>query len=147
MGVSAFLLPSSLNIAIGQRLVRRLCDQCKKEEKEVPLRIRDIIEKELAKIPEATKTEYAPILEKGIKIWHAPGCKFCAGKGTKGRIAIYEVMFMNSQIEKIIIEGPTESKIVEETVVQGMITMKQDGFLKVLAGLISVEEAMEAVED
>lgn len=146
MGVSGFLVPPSVNIAMAQRLVRRLCSQCKKEVDLSP-KIKEMIEKELAEIPEQTKKEYANIFSKEIKIWQAPGCKFCAGKGTKGRIAIFEVMWMTPELEKIIIEGPTESRIIEEARRQGMVTMRQDGFLKVLDGLISMEEVLEAVEE
>ncbi len=146
MGVSSFLLPPSLNIAMAQRLVRRLCPQCKKEV-DPPQKIKDIISKELTQIPEETKKEYPDMLGKEIKVWEAKGCKFCAGKGTKGRVAIYEALSMTPQLEKIIIEGPTESKILEEGKRQGMVTMRQDGFLKVLAGDVSMEEVLEAVED
>ncbi len=146
MGVSGFLLPSSLNVAIAQRLVRRLCVECKKEIAP-PQKVKEMIEKEISLIPEETRKEYSAILAKGIKIWQAPGCKFCANKGTKGRIAIFEAIYMTPQLEKIIIEGPTESKIIEESRRQGMINMRQDGFLKVLEGLISMEEVLEAVEE
>jgi type IV pilus assembly protein PilB len=146
MGVSGFLLPSAVNIAMAQRLIRRLCPQCKKEVDPLP-RAKEMIEKELAQIPEQTRKEYLDILNKGIKIWEAPGCKFCAGKGTKGRIAIYEALHMTPQLDRIIIEGVTETKILEESRRQGMLTMRQDGFLKVLAGTVSLEEVLEAVEE
>lgn len=146
MGVSSFLIPSSLNVSMAQRLVRRLCNQCKKEVAPPP-KVKLMIEEALAKIPEQAKKEMADILSKEIKIWEAPGCKFCSGKGTKGRIAIFEAMYMTPELEKIIIEGPTESKLVEEAKRQGMVTMRQDSFIKVLSGYISVEEALEAVEE
>lgn len=146
MGVSSFLLPSSTNIAMAQRLVRRLCPQCKQQKEPAP-KVREMIKIELEKIPQETKKEYLNVLNSEIKTWEAPGCKFCAGKGTKGRIAIFEVMYMTSELEQIIIEGPTESKIIEEARRQGMLTMKQDGFLKVLEGTISLEEVLEAVEE
>lgn len=146
MGVSGFLLPSSLNVAMAQRLVRRLCSECKKENSPPP-KVKEMIEKEIALIPEETRKEYTAVFEKEIKIWQAPGCKFCANKGTKGRIAIFEAMYMTPQLEEIIIEGPTESKIVAEAKRQGMLTMRQDGFIKVLQGQISMEEVLEAVEE
>ena len=146
MGVSSFLLPSSLNIAIGQRLIRRLCSQCKKLV-DPPENIKEMMKKELDSIPEETKKEYTETISQGMRVWQAPGCKFCSNKGTKGRIAIFEVLYMTQLLERIIIEGPTESKIVTETVRQGMLTMKQDGFLKVLEGHVSLEEVLEATED
>lgn len=146
MGVSGFLLPSSLNVAIAQRLVRRLCPECKKET-EPESKVKEMIVKEIAEISENTKKEYSAILEKEIKVWQAKGCKFCGGKGTRGRIAIFEALYMTPQLEKIIIEGATESKIIEEAQRQGMPNMRQDGFLKVLEGLVSLEEVLEAVEE
>jgi len=146
MGVSGFLLPSAVNIAMAQRLVRRLCPQCKKQVDTSP-KIQEMIQKELALIPEQTRISYANLLNKEIKIWQAPGCKFCAGKGTKGRIAIFESLHMTPQLERIIIEAPTESKILEESKRQGMLTMRQDGFLKILEGTISVEEVLDSVEE
>lgn len=145
MGVSPFLLPSALNLSIAQRLVRRLCQECKKEISPPP-QIKEMIEKELEAVPEQTKKEYPNVFgaKKEIKVWEAKGCKFCSDKGTKGRIAIFEVMSMTPQLEAIIVSGPTESKLLEESKRQGMITMKQDGFLKVLEGSISVEEVLEA---
>ena len=145
MGVSTFLIPSSLNLMIAQRLVRKLCHECKKQISPSD-EIREMIKQELDAIPETTKKEMAHIYANEIKIWEAPGCKFCSNKGTKGRIAVFEVMFMTQELEKIIIEGPTESKLIEEARHQGMITMKQDGFIKVLEGSVSLEEILGAVE-
>ena len=147
MGVQGFLIPSSLNLAMSQRLIRRLCNECKKEI-EPPPKIKEVIVKELEGLSEEGKTFLADqkIDSKEIKIWHSPGCKFCAQKGTKGRIAIHEALSMTPQLEKIIIEGVTEAKINEEAMRQGMITMKQDGVIKVLQGLVSFEELMGAVE-
>ena len=147
MGVQGFLIPSSLNLAMSQRLIRRLCNECKKEIEPSPI-IKEIIVKELEGLSEEGKKFLADqkINIKEIKIWHAPGCKFCAQKGTKSRIAIHEALSMTPQLEKIIIEGVTEAKISEEAMRQGMITMKQDGVIKVLQGLVSFEELMGAVE-
>lgn len=147
MGVQGFLIPSSLNLAMSQRLIRRLCNECKKEIEPSPT-IKEIIVKELEGLSEEGKKFLADqkINIKEIKIWHAPGCKFCAQKGTKSRIAIHEALSMTPQLEKIIIEGVTEAKISEEAMRQGMITMKQDGVIKVLQGLVSFEELMGAVE-
>lgn len=147
MGVQGFLIPPSLNLAMSQRLVRRLCTECRKEMEPSP-KIKEVIVKELADLSEEGKKFLADfnIDTKEIKIWRAPGCKFCGQKGTKSRIAIHEALAMTPQLEKIIIEGVTEVKIAEEAKRQGMITMKQDGVIKVLQGLISFEELMGAVE-
>lgn len=144
MGVESFLIPSSLNLSIAQRLVRRLCDDCKKEIK-TEAKVLTMIEKELENIPEKILKDFK--IPKPYKIFHALGCKSCNNKGTKGRIAIYEVLTMTKELEGIVIGGPTEQKIVEEANRQGMITMKQDGLLKVLQGIMSLEEVLRAVEE
>ncbi|MDH4128635.1 MAG: GspE/PulE family protein [Spirochaetota bacterium] len=145
MGVEPFLLPASLNIMAAQRLVRRLCNECKKAVEPVP-KVKEMIEKEIQHLPESSKKELQKYIADGIKIWQAPGCKYCAEKGTKGRIAIFEAFSMSKQIERIIAEDPSESKIEEEATRQEMATMRQDGIVKALQGLVSLEEILRAVE-
>lgn len=144
MGISPFLLPSSLNLAIAQRLVRRLCPHCRKEVAASP-QITEAIGKELTALNPIHRKAFP--WEKPYKIYKSAGCKFCAKKGTKGRIALFEMLTMTPQLEKIINEGPSEAKIKEEADRQGMITMKQDGINKVLQGVISFEEMLRAVEN
>ena len=144
MGVSSFLLPPSLNLAIAQRLVKRLCEQCKKQVSASP-QVADIIEQELNKL--SLKKEERAERKKPYKIYQAQGCKFCGQRGTKGRIALFEMIKITSEMEEIIIKNPTESAIEKEAQRQGMTTMKQDGVLKVLEGVISFEEMVKAVED
>ncbi|KKT26482.1 MAG: Type 4 fimbrial assembly protein PilB [Parcubacteria group bacterium GW2011_GWA2_43_9b] len=145
MGVQGFLIPSSLTLAMSQRLVRRLCSECKKAT-EPALKIKELLDKEAAGLSDAVKENIKEVDWKNLEIWQAPGCKFCAQKGTKGRIAIFEALAMTPQLEGIVIEGATEGKIVKEAERQGMITMRQDGIIKVLKGLISFEELIGAVE-
>ncbi|MBU3901340.1 GspE/PulE family protein [Patescibacteria group bacterium] len=145
MGVQPFLIPSSLALAMSQRLVRRLCSDCKKAVVPAP-KIKELLTREVNGLPAAVKGELKEIDWQNLPIWQAPGCKFCAQKGTKGRIAIFEALTMTPQLEKIVIEGATEGKIESEAIRQGMITMKQDGIIKVLRGLISFEELIGAVE-
>jgi len=148
MGVQDFLLPSSLVVAMSQRLVRRLCAECKKEIIPPP-KIKEAILKEMENLPEEERIFLSSlnIDLRNIKIWQAPGCKFCGQKGTKGRISVHETLAMTPELEKIIMEGVTENKLKEEALRQGMITMKQDGIIKVLQGLISIEELVGAVEE
>lgn len=135
MKVDSFLLPSSLNLMMAQRLVSKLCQNCKKSEAPSG-KIMEIIKKELDKLPPEAKKP------KEIKIYHAPGCKECKDKGTVGRLAVFEVLRMTPELQEIIGSGFTEAKILEESHRQGMITMRQDGILKALDGLISMEEVL-----
>ena len=144
MGIEPFLLPSSLNLGIAQRLGRRLCEKCKKEIAPQP-KILEMLEKELAGLPEQIFKDFK--MEKPFKLYQAAGCRFCNNKGTKGRIAIYELLSMTKELEKIILEGPSESNILKEAQRQGMITMKQDGILKALQGIVSLEEVLKIVEE
>jgi type IV pilus assembly protein PilB len=144
MGVGPFLLPTSLNLAVAQRLVRRLCDHCKKEVA-VSDEISQIIEEELAKLDPSQREVLS--WKKPFKIYRPTGCKFCGNKGTKGRIALYEMLIMTPQLERIINKELNEAKIKEEAQRQRMITMKQDGISKALQGLISFEEMLRVVEE
>ncbi|MCG2808984.1 MAG: Flp pilus assembly complex ATPase component TadA, partial [Candidatus Portnoybacteria bacterium] len=144
MGISSFLIPASMNLAIAQRLVRRLCPHCKKEIA-APQPIVEEIEKSLASLPPGQEKDFP--YEKPFKIYRPIGCKFCNNKGTKGRLALYEMLKMTPQMEGIINEGMNETKMNEEAKRQGMLTMKQDGVNKALQGLISFEEMLRVVEE
>ena len=144
MKISPFLLPSSLNLAMAQRLTRRLCDKCKKET-EAPKQENDIIEEELNQLSPEQRKRFP--WEKPFKVYRPTGCKHCGNKGTKGRIALFEMLEMTPELEEIINTSLTEGKILEEAKRQNMITMRQDGVYKVLQGLITFEEMMRVVEE
>ena len=139
MGVEPFLLPSTLNVMLSQRLVRRLCDNCKKAET-APADIAKIIKGEIAGInPEdRARIKY----QEPYKIYHAPGCAVCKNKGATGRIALFEVFNMTRELEAIINVSPVEGKIRDEAKRQGMLTMRQDGIIKALDGIVSMEEVI-----
>jgi type IV pilus assembly protein PilB len=138
MGVAPFLLPSSLNIMLAQRLVRRLCNNCKKPE-EASAEMQKLIADELAKLPQSMK-EGLP--KPPYKIYKAPGCDECKGKGTKGRVGLYEVMKMTRELEDVITSGATEGKVKDEARRQGMVSLRQDGIIKALNGDISMDEVL-----
>ncbi len=144
MGVKQFLIPSSLALAASQRLLRRLCPKCKYSTDPEP-EVKKMIKQELENIPEVTRQQFN--IPNEIKVWRAKGCPYCLNRGTKGRIAIYETLFMTPELEKIIIAGPTEEKLRNESKRQGMITMKQDGIIKALQGVVSLEEVMRVIEE
>ncbi len=144
MGIEPFLIVSSLNIAIGQRLVRRICKECIKEV-EPSEEIKKIIQKELDEIPDIQKVDLD--LENGIKLFCGEGCKKCKQSGFSGRVGVYEVFKMTSDIEAIISSKVTETEIIKEAEKQGMITMKQDAMMKALKGLTTMEEVLRIAED
>lgn len=145
LGVSDFLLPSSITIAMAQRLVGKLCSNCKYETEPHP-RLLKIIEGELSSMPPGALEEFN--IPKPYKVWEAKGCPKCNNKKTKGRMGIYEVLQMTPELKRIILEEEANTLAIEkEAKRQGMITMKQDGVLKVVQGTISMEELLRVVED
>ncbi len=137
MKVQPFLLPSALNLMVAQRLVPRLCNSCKKAEP-APDKIQGLIKKELSKFPESVRSKY----KEPYQIYHSPGCEACKFKGVSGRVALFEILKMTPPLEKIINEGPTEGKILEESRNQEMTDLRQDGVLKALEGTIPIEEVL-----
>ena len=145
MGVKTFLLAPSLNAIIGQRLVRRLCPHCKIEDNDINNAMMTDILNALNAIN--AKSGYKPDLN-SLKFYKANGCDQCHGLGYKGRIGIYEVLTMSPIIEKSILAGSVSEYETEKMAVEnGMITMFQDGLLKALDGITSVEEVFGKVKD
>jgi type IV pilus assembly protein PilB len=140
MGVDPFLLSPTLIMAIGQRLVRRLCPDSRKKIK-ISGKVKEIIAKEAVSMPESVQAELKNLPS---DVFQAEASASCP-KGTRGRIGVFEILTMTAELEKIILTGPSESKIQEEARRQGMVTMRQDGILKVLKGVISLEELFEVV--
>jgi type IV pilus assembly protein PilB len=139
LGIDPFLIPSSLNLMIAQRLARKLCPDCKKrmlatEEEQ------KIIEETLASLPkeEMEKLSY----QKPYYIYKSKGCATCNDKGYLGRIGIFEIMKMTSELEKLILSQPSQEKLFAEAKRQGMITLQQDGIIKALEGEVSLEEVL-----
>ena len=146
MGVEKYLIPPTLNVAAAQRLLRRLCHDCKVKTKA------NIGEEAI--ITRAIKdmsSEYQEKLlsDKGYVIYKPNTenpCKTCAGKAYKGRIGIFEMMEMTDELEEIILGTLSEAAMREEARRQGMITMFQDGIIKVLKGVVSLEELLEIAQ-
>jgi type II secretory ATPase GspE/PulE/Tfp pilus assembly ATPase PilB-like protein len=139
MGVDPYLIAPSLIMAVGQRLARKLCSESLKQVK-LEGRVKDMINEEVVKMPDATQKN----LKIPDEIYQAQVGSECP-KGTRGRMGIFEVLMMTTELEKIILTEPSDAKISEEAKRQGLITMKQDGVLKVLAGKIGLEEFLEVV--
>jgi len=141
MGVEPFLLPPALNLMVAQRLVPQLCQNCKKPEK-APEKIEELIKKEIEKLPKDSISNFQ-LPTSNFQIYHSPGCPACKNKGVSGRIALFEILAMTPELEEIVNTNPTEHKILEEARRQGMISLRQDGILKALQGLVSIEEVLK----
>lgn len=139
MKVQPFLLPASLNLMAAQRLVPRLCPSCQVAQ-EVSAEFKEIINKELGKLPAEAKAVLS--FKEPYKIFHSPGCNVCKGKGVIGRMALFEILKMTPELETVINSEPSESRILAEAKRQGMVTLRQDGIIKALQGFVSLEEVL-----
>jgi len=143
MGAKPYLLAPALNAMVGQRLVRKICQQCKHEiklETEVLGRVKDL----LAGLSEEDKKV---IDFNDLKFYQGAGCQACQGIGYRGRIGIYEVMNMNQEMEKMVLSGQASEYDMRDIAKKnGMITMVQDGLLKALEGITSVDEVFRVSE-
>lgn len=143
MGAKGFLLAPALNAIIGQRLIRKLCQSCRVEQ-QLDVEIMERVMKILRSISEASGMK--PDLSRPI-FHEAKGCNDCHGIGYKGRLGIYEIMPMNREVEEIILsEKVSEYALQELAVKNGMITMVQDGLLRVLEGITSIEEVFSVAD-
>lgn len=134
-----FLLPSSINLMVAQRLVARICQNCKKSE-EAPPAVVSIIKKNLEAMGEKKYKE-------PYKIYHSPGCSICKNKGTTGRLALFEVFTMTSELADILSGEISENKLISEAKRQNMISLRQDGILKALDGLVMIEDVLRETEE
>jgi len=142
MGVEPFLITSSINIIIGQRLVRRICPKCR-EEMKIPTKLADKLKQEIDQII-ASKSPDVARLPKEFKLYYGKGCSECH-QGYKGRIGIFEVLSMSNTIEDLAVASRPANEIKEAALSEGMITMKQDGIIKALHGLTTIDEIYQAV--
>ena len=147
--VPPFLLASSLNLMLAQRLVGQLCPDCKKQEEAGP-DLQKIIRSEIEELPEEIKIGVKKKFgENKYSVYHPSSggkCPTCKGKGTKGRIAIFEVFRMTRELGDLIMSQFTEGKLWDEAHRQGMITLRQDGILKALEGKVLIEEVLRETE-
>lgn len=135
MGVEPFLITSSINCVIAQRLVRRLCPHCRVS----------------AQIPEATLFSIKKELDKinisdPPKFYKGKGCSECS-EGYRGRVGLYEVLLMSSEIEALTVKRSPANVIYEQALKEGMLTMRQDGLIKALKGITSVDEVFRATSE
>lgn len=140
MGVKPNIIAPAVNVAMAQRLVRKLCSRCAKEKKISPEE-KKYIEKELKGFP---KKINRPDLAK-IRIFEAKGCEECGETGYKGRVGVFEAFLVNDEIERLILSDPSEASLRKAVLEQGMLTMREDGILKVLSGITSLEELERVV--
>ena len=141
LGVNSKVISSALNISIAQRLVRTLCEHCRKE---VALegKNKEVVDRILGGIADPS---YLTGVQRE-KIWLPVGCEKCNNLGYKGRIGVYEAIKVDATIEKAVLENPSERDIREAAKAQGLLTLAQDGVLKALEGKTTLEELDRVVD-
>lgn len=145
--VNPKILVSALSLSIAQRLVRKLCSNCKKEETITEEEVR-VIKKitDNAKAHGKDFTQYGVDMNAPIKIYEGVGCAECNGTGYKGRMGIFEAIHNDASIEAIIPNNPSERQIKDIAQNQGTLDMKEDGIVKILKGITSYAEVGSVVD-
>lgn len=140
IGVTPKIIGSSLTVALAQRLARKLCTECKKEDTPNE-REQKIIDQAALRIKEKTGTEVQT-----KKVWRSVGCIKCNNTGFKGRVGIFEAVLMSAEVETLLNGIPSEREIQAVASKQGILDMKEDGVEKILAGLTSFDEVERVVD-
>jgi len=147
LGVNPKILVSALSLSIAQRLVRKLCTFCKKEKEPSPQELQTLkLVMESITNEGKSLSNYNINPEAPIKLFSAPGCDKCNMTGFKGRIGIFEAIKTDEAIEKIMAENPSEREIKKVASAQGILSMRQDGLVKILNGITSFEEVQSVVD-
>mgnify|MGYP001558290323 FL=1 len=136
LSMEPYLITATVNIVIGQRLVRKICNACTMEHK---------LTKEEEK--SLSKMEGAAIFDKTKKLWHGKGCDECNQSGYHGRIGIYEVMPIDDSIREAMLKRLSSSDIKKIAVSKGMKTMVHDGFEKAAQGITTLEEVLRVIHE
>jgi type IV pilus assembly protein PilB len=132
MGVETYLVASSIDCVVAQRLARKLCSRCREGYKP------DVRELQEAGFPEPTWQEIP-------ELFRPAGCSNCAKTGYKGRVGLYEVMLMTEEIERYVVERASSDEIRRASRRDGMVTLREDGLEKVRLGATSIEEVLRVV--
>jgi len=130
MGIEPFLVAASVILIASQRLVRKICTQCKEEEK-IP-------------VPALIKLGFSEEEAGSIKCYRGKGCPACNNTGYKGRIGLYEVLAMKDEIKELTLEGASSDEIKKTAIRLGMKTLRINGLVKIKNGITSVEEIVRA---
>jgi len=155
MGAEPFLVASTVNVIIAQRLVRKLCPDCRAEYKLQDKEIKtleatfdmDGILKTLKKTPDISKKVQEKDKWGDLVIYKPQGCEQCHNEGYKGRVGIYEVLEVEEEIGKLITSNASTDEIEAKAREKGMHTMSEDGFVKIISGTTSIEEVLRVTKE
>ncbi|MEK7478223.1 MAG: GspE/PulE family protein [Patescibacteria group bacterium] len=142
LGVNPKIITSALTLPIAQRLVRKLCPACKKEDAPNADE-QDIISHTLATIKKRRPDLVLPV---ATRVWRGTGCGQCNQTGYKGRVGVFEAIIMDDAVAKVTILNPSEKEIKIAAIPQGILDMRQDGVLKILTGVTDMNELRRVVD-
>ncbi len=128
MGIEPFLVATSVNLIQAQRLIRRICPNCKEEH---PVPVEAMLE-----------VGFAPGEAEKVKNFKGRGCDKCNGTGYKGRVGLYEVLEMTDDLRELILIGASALELRKKAIDTGMITLRQSGLEKIRAGMTTLEEVV-----
>ncbi len=141
LGGEAFLLASSLNAVVGQRILRKICPHCKESFTPPEIMANDI-KSVLGNLLPADKLDPGKIV-----LYRGKGCSECGETGFLGRVGIFEVLPVTDTIARLVLTHADSNEIEKRAVEEGMITMKQDGYLKAIEGVTTIEEVLRVAQD
>jgi type IV pilus assembly protein PilB len=133
MGIEPFLITSSVILILAQRLIRKVCSECREQIKVHPQLLIDL--------------GVSPDEAKNFSVYKGKGCAICSGTGYKGRVGLYEVMTMKEEVKELVLSRSSTSEIKKEAIRMGMKTLRQSGIHKVKEGLTTIEEVLRATMD
>jgi type IV pilus assembly protein PilB len=129
MGIEPFLVATSVNIIQAQRLIRRICKECKEEQHVLPEALVEI--------------GFSEEEAKEVKVYKGRGCNTCNGTGFKGRVGLYEVMEVTDELKELVIIGASAIELRRKAIELGMITLRQSGLYKLREGITTIEEVVK----
>jgi type IV pilus assembly protein PilB len=129
MGIEAFNVASAVNLVVAQRLVRRICKDCK-----APAQYTDEVLSSLG-------TDFETL--RAIPFMKGTGCETCSGTGYKGRAGLYEVMALSPELRRMILRGASVTDIRDQAVTEGTLTLRMDGMKKIERGVTTLEEVVK----
>jgi type IV pilus assembly protein PilB len=141
LGINPKTMTSAINVVLAQRLIRKLCPFCKKE---VPLE--GITKKHVDDVLKGIYDQSSIAGLQREKMWSSVGCDKCNKSGFKGRIGIYEGVMTDDVLEKAVQEDPSERNVKRATKVQGILDMREDGIIKILSGITSIDELERVID-
>jgi len=129
MGIEPFMVGTAVNLVQAQRLIRRICSNCKEEVHDVPGQT-------------LVEAGFKPDEVSGLKLYKGKGCGTCNGTGYKGRVGLYEVMEMTDGLRDLVLVGASSVEIRKQAIEEGMITLRRSGIEKIKQGITTVEEVL-----